>query len=842
MTSKPTSPNDHRTVIPVPLHHSVPILCVGIVAPMEEDDGSDDGLLYTYAERMEDSIRRIAPDRLDVLVLDHQSTCTWPSPLHVLILCISRPGFKTQAIVDHHQATIDAPIVLTDLDIAEITCDRRIFYDILDAHHHEIVTERLPIRAYVSRDDYNYGQTQPGTRDVSSSPTIKEHREYIDVNGTIIFKPCVERPAGASDDDARVYYPASAGGGCKHLRTGKYFPSENTVRAHDDEDGSYVYEELGVGDDELTKEVDALTREEIVQYWRRNRLKSFAYRVAPGICKDGEAIPDYADDDEVTYDSDLTRPDRKFFIVTTASLPWMTGTAINPLLRAAHLKKLMPKGTEVTLVIPWLELEDDRKKVYGTKYNFTNPSDQEAHVRAWLRYKANLSEEADSLRILWYPGRYHGIFMSIFSTHDVCSLIPDEDADVCVLEEPEHQSWFRAEVTPWTKKFNHVVGVVHTNYKAYVGSIMAPIVSEMSTLVVRAYCHKLIKLSAVLQTFSPEKEVVANVHGVRSEFIREGVRRGAAASIKTATRGNGDSSNPGDKICVYYVGKMLWAKGLDKLLYLQEYYKESTGAYFDIDVYGDGPEFKEIKRAFLGRSATNSLFSIPKTLHEFRRTPLPATFFGRRDHAELTEQYKVFVNPSLSEVLCTTTAEALAMGKFVIIPVHLSNGFFMQFPNCLSYQNEVEFAANLQWALAHEPEPLSKELSYQFTWEAATDRFVKAAVITMREERVRSKTRRKLVDERIAFFHSQIAAGDRGDVVRTMCGLGPVDAQRQIAHKEHMPQRMRRQGAAFISFVSNSQFALDSGPLPFLVLVSVAWLILWWHGSVPDFYPLLNLN
>ncbi len=574
------------------------------------------------------------------------------------------------------------------------------------------------------------------------------------------------------------------------------------------------------------------------------------------------------DDDDITPQSDLLQPNRSIFVVTTAALPWRTGTAVNPLLRAAYLSRKMKEINKnnsnqtnetttseqqmVTLVIPWLELEEDRIELYGDNHNFTTSQEQEDYIRAWLR-GAQMNEEADpvnGLRILFYPARYHSGLKSIFAMGDICATLRNQtegsllsDA-VCVLEEPEHLNWYRCPGEGWTKVFGFVVGIVHTNYVEYAtgqfhGLWTAPAIQVMSSAMIRAYCHKVIKLSGVLQTYAPEKECCENVHGVREDFIQEGRRRALASASPSVTNSAPSELNEEIEGQVYFIGKILWAKGFEQMLQLQEFYHECTGKYFAIDVYGGGPEEGEIRRAFHGRKKSwngeesdsdsdsdgedtfrdnlKKLKSIevPKSLYEWRRKPIPATFFGPVDHA-LLGKYKTFVNPSTSEVLCTTTFEALAMGKFVIIPVHESNKFFLQFPNCLGYRNKWEFAANLRWALTHEPEPLTPELQKEFTWEAATDRLIRSSQITRREAKERYYLGKAKLDERIAYFHRELG---KHDALRRVLGGGPASNQvRYELERQGLDQGNSDKFAmsSFVkaiksSFISNQAASLSSG-------------------------------
>eukprot|EP00980_Cylindrotheca_fusiformis_P029515 scaffold23497_cov106-Cylindrotheca_fusiformis.AAC.2 len=546
-----------------------------------------------------------------------------------------------------------------------------------------------------------------------------------------------------------------------------------------------------------------------------------------------------------------------------------TGTAVNPLLRVACLKRGRPDHS-VTLVLPWLSREKDRQEVYGPKHVFHKEEEQETFVREWLKNEAGMPEEADPqtgiqimyvvvmfyhhyykthwgmipskashvvdstvhlcgsmLTALWYPSKYYSALGSIFPLGDICKQIPKKDADFCILEEPEHLNWIRSAVEEgeiWTTKFNHVVGVIHTNYRAYASAtaaIAAPVVSGLSSLMVRAYCDKVIKLSATLQEYSPEKEVVCNVHGVRSDFLEIGKQRRnnnnsgnnlEGTNVAVDVTGNGE-----EKPVAYFIGKLLWEKGLDRLLRLEYFYKELTGEFFPIDIVGDGPDKTEIEATYLGLDVTSirqvlananddvtskskkfswgamteqlgSVLEVPTTWKQLETGKIPGQFHGRQDHAQFCRDYKVIVNPSVTEVLCTTTAEALAMGKFAIIPEHPSNDFFIQFPNCrkfpllkvgvmgvgwriVSYKNKVEFVTNLVHALTHDPAPMTDELSYIFSWEAATERLIQSSAITMKEARLRAKARRGDEDDRIAKMYNKL--GIRGHAWGVLLGNPP---------------------------------------------------------------------
>ena len=95
-------------------------------------------------------------------------------------------------------------------------------------------------------------------------------------------------------------------------------------------------------------------------------------------------------------------------VVTTASLPSITGTAVDILFRAAHLAR--SEKQNAMLLVPWL-CKSDQELVYPNNLTFSSPEEQELYIRNWLEERVGFKTD---FKISFYPGKvFHANLLHI---------------------------------------------------------------------------------------------------------------------------------------------------------------------------------------------------------------------------------------------------------------------------------------------------------------------------------------------------------------------------------------------------------------------------------------------
>ena len=138
----------------------------------------------------------------------------------------------------------------------------------------------------------------------------------------------------------------------------------------------------------------------------------------------------------------------------------------------------------------------------------------------------------------------------------------------------------------------------------------------------RAHCHRIIKLSGTLDRVAPEKELVENVHGVRGTFLDVGEE--LCGRIQSGAVQSDPVFSADAEAKVYFIGKLLWSKGLGSLMELLKYAEESANLRVAVDMYGSGPDMNAAEK-------------------KAEKLGLEMPFHGPLDHAELASTHKVSI-------------------------------------------------------------------------------------------------------------------------------------------------------------------------------------------------------
>ncbi|MEI2385484.1 hypothetical protein [Breoghania sp. JC706] len=368
-------------------------------------------------------------------------------------------------------------------------------------------------------------------------------------------------------------------------------------------------------------------------------------------------------------------------VATSAALPWMTGPAFISLWQACGLAAL---GYRVAYLLPWLG-ERSQRRLWGD-HRFP---DFDAQV-AWLEQEARDLAGLSLPECRPYRAVYCRRLGSVVPLQDVFRAAPP--ARCLIANEPEHLSWYPLSAGRSAIAAGRTIGLSMTDYDTYIrmaglpmGGPLARHVSWLHGDAVRRRIDVPLSLSPAL-TLPGVEMAVERVTGVMPGYAR-------APAVTEADRG------------VYFLGALLWEKGLADLV---EIVRRSA---LPVDVIGAGRDEAALRALALQRGA-DLRFKGP----------------DRRFWTAIAP-YRVMLNPSRSEVLCTATADALVAGRHVVLPDCPGNLPFRAYPNAHFYDDPEGAAVALHKAMATLPE-IPEKARRDFDWMRACGRLAELGGLT----------------------------------------------------------------------------------------------------------------
>ncbi|KKF92692.1 Inositol hexakisphosphate and diphosphoinositol-pentakisphosphate kinase [Ceratocystis platani] len=192
----------------------------------------------------------------DKTILD-EDVENWP--LCDYLICFYSDGFPLDKAIAY--VKLRKPFCVNDVPMQKLLWDRRLCLQLLNK-----IGVPTPSRVEVTRDGGGTILTpelrkqiketsgiviEPMESEPTPPPTSVElidNGDAISVDGTVLYKPFVEKPTSGEDHNIIIYYHSSVGGGARKLfrkignKSSEYIPGLNTPRAITEPYSSYIYE------------------------------------------------------------------------------------------------------------------------------------------------------------------------------------------------------------------------------------------------------------------------------------------------------------------------------------------------------------------------------------------------------------------------------------------------------------------------------------------------------------------------------------------------------------------------------------------------------------------------